>query len=315
MVAPADAGAPIAVEVVDAAPPPAKAVVEKIADEPLGKASNAVIFVDGDIADCLPSAISRHGGKAIVLGPGETIAWCKNNCVIAASKKKNERVDPATGARTMIPIPPLPELSTLSMSADCLLAAFRVPSNGPNVAYETWDITTGKKIRTSKSWQVAGGAFDAELVPSGKFLKWMYSRGLDVYDETKSGVKGPGIGLATTMSPDDKFIFIGGGVTFGTDQDTPALLQLSKNGARVYEVPKKPLTHLAGTFCPTGKVLATWSENELVLRTTDDPAPIAKLSVRATSVVFAPGGDRFAVFDGDTKVVHTYRLLGDLCKP
>jgi len=53
----------------------------------------------------------------------------------------------------------------------------------------------------------------------------------------------------------------------------------------------------------------------VVLRTTDDPAPIAKLAVRATDVVFAPSGARFAVFDGDAKVVHTYRLQSPLCAP
>lgn len=306
--------APTIASVEATAPDPPTPLVEKAGSEPVGKDATAIAWTDEPFA-CAPRAVTFvRSKKTLALGAGETIAWCGNQCVVVASKKKNERLDVATGGRTTLAIPPLPDPTTLSMSADCALAAFRVPSNTIDT-YETWDVATGKKIRTSKAWQVAGGAFDAELVPSGKFLEWRYSRGADVYDETKSGVKGPGIGLNTTMSPDDRFIFIGGGMTFGTDKDTPAELMLSKNGSRIYSVPKKAGERLTGAFCPSSKLLATMGEKSVVLRSTDDPKPVETLPIHATAIVFSPKGDQFAAFDADAKVVHIYRLRGNVCAP
>lgn len=306
----------ISVPAPDAAPLPSplRAAVEDLGVERVDEDTTSIAWATAVIT-CGTKAVTELHAKSVALAPGESVAWCENQCVVVASKKANQRLDVGTGARTELPIPPLLDPTTLSMSADCQLAAFRVPPSGPEDVYETWDVSLGKKVRASKSWPVAGGAFSAELVASGRFLRWTHSRGLDVYDETKSGVKGPGIGLATAMSPDDRFLFVGGGMTFGTNQDTPSELLRSKDGTRVYAVPKPPQQRLSGTFCPSSRVLATIEPKAVVLRTTDDPKPIATLAIRATKLAFSPKGDALAAFDSDSKTVHIYRLHDVPCAP
>lgn len=232
--------------------------------------------------------------------------WCKNDCFLAGGNKGIARAVRPDARPVLLPFTAKADPSTVSASADCNVVSFRVPSSS-DVAYETWDSSRKLLLRTSHSWPVAGGAFDAQIVPSGTFLRWRYSRGSDRYEEIKSGVKGPDLGLHTSMSPDERFVFVGGGVPFAVDKDTPAELLRAKDGKRIYGVPKKADAWVEGVFCATGNLLATIEPDRIALRRTDDPKVLATLA-HATEAVFSPDGTQIATFDRDSRTVRVYRL-------
>lgn len=240
--------------------------------------------------------VAWSNGKVV---PCKGYTVCQNDCFLVATKNSITRDD--KGTKTKLPIKASIDPSSLSASADCSVVSFRVDGTEE---YETWN-TNGTKLRRSKPWQVAGGGFDAFITASGNFLRWEYSRGDDRYEEIKSGVKGPNIGLSTVMSPDETFVFIGGGMSFGTAEDTPAKLIRAKNGVVVYSVPKPAQVRMVGTFCPTGKLLLTDDEKHVSIRATDKPDVLA--TIPSGEWVFSPDGSQIARADA-SKNVSIYRL-------
>lgn len=240
----------------------------------------------------------------------ESWLYCGNDCFIkrAAVRGGDQLVieDRATKRGTIPPLPVRASFDQVSASRACDVFSFLAPSSGLP-AYEIWD-ANGKSLGQARAWQVAGGVFDASLTASGKFLRWEYSRGSDRYEEIASHVKGPEIGLSTVMSPDERFVFVGGGMTFGTDQDTPSELLFAKNGKRVYAIDKPPQIRTEGAFCPSGNLLAVADQTKVTLRSTSDAAPLATMATaNVGAMVFSPDGAKLATLD-DKKVVRVYAL-------
>jgi len=242
-------------------------------------------------------------------------AYCANDCFVTDALVVEDK-----NAGTSAPLKfKIADKDSISMSADCKRISFRSASAPPNAIdlRETWDVPAHTLLRKSTAWQVAGGVFDANLVPSGNFLQWSHSRGNDLYEEVKSGVKGPQIGLSTKMSPDERFIFIGGGNVFGTDRFEHAKLIFAKNGKPVYDVPTpKESPPFVGVFCATANLLATIEPHQVAIRATDDPKILATLP-EARQAIFSPDGAQLATLD-EKDTIRVYKLercAGDRCAP
>jgi len=246
-----------------------------------------------------------------VVGCTEHHVWCRNDCLVVDKGGKLFREEGSVLTPLVLPgiVNPL-----VSMSADCTKAAFLVSKTAS--IYEVWDVTTKRRLHRSHA---LAGTWLPELSQSGRFLQWRgvsWNATADRYEAIPSGVVGPPLGLDSVMSPDDRFVFVGGG-------DDPGLVAVP-DWSRVYSVPPAEWLgdgranvdgHLCGNLLVT--VSAASDGDKLAIRTTNDPTILATIQpAESFRLAFSPDGSRFATFG--PPAVRTYELQrceGERCAP